>query len=93
MTFTFMAKYKRSDPDSAAVITKTDSQFTRVNVGNTTTNAVLTFAITPTDTANLTTYTVLQIDVRAKDTQGGEQTLNPGVLIIDDIVTQNVVTP
>lgn len=93
MTFTFMAKYKRSDPDSAAVLKKTDSQFTRVTVGNQTTNAVLTFNITPADTAALTGYTTLYIDVRVKDASTNEQTLNPGILIIDDIVTQAVVTP
>lgn len=93
IVFTFMAKYKRSDADIDAVITKTDSQFTRVTVGDSNTDAVLTFDITPADTQNLTGYTTLYMDVRAKDAQNNEQTLNPGVLVIGDIVTQAVVTP
>lgn len=93
MTFTMMAKNKISDADSAAVITKTDSQFTRVTVGDASTDAVLTFTLNPADTAGLALYTTLQMDIRVQDAQGGEQVLNRGVLIIDDVVTQAVVTP
>lgn len=87
MLFTFTAKRKVSDPDSAAVLIKHNASFTVVTVGNSTTDAVLTYTITPTDTASFPVYTVLQMDVRVQDSGGNVQTLARGVLIVDDIVT------
>lgn len=90
MTFTFMAKRRKADADSAAVITKHNSDFTVVTVGNSTTDAVLTFTLTPADTNSLTDYTVLLCDVSVKDSSSEVTTLAKGVLIIDDVVTQAI---
>lgn len=90
MTFTFMAKRKVTDADVDAVIVKHNADFTVAVAGNSTTDAQLTFTLTPTDTASFLAYTVLQIEVSVLDLAGKQSTLSRGVLVVDNIVVRAI---
>ena len=87
----FTAKRDTSDSDASAIITKSlTSGVTITTVGDTTTDGMLSVALTPADTTALPSgYTsTLQYDVTLYDAVGDAYTVAGGVLTVTPNVTQ-----